>query len=197
MKVMPTNRTVTEAKWDAIYQKKDFSWVADFLLENSFLLPRQGKALDLASGLGENALFLAGQGLESHAWDISSMALTRLKKKAAQKNLVIAVKHTDIVAAKLPKNEFDVIVVCRFLDRSLSHAIIDCLKPEGLLFYKTYVKEKIAVDGPGNPDFLLDRNELLNIFNPLTVVAYRENSRLGDLTCGDRNEAYFIGQKRH
>ncbi|MEO1899000.1 MAG: SAM-dependent methyltransferase, partial [Methylococcales bacterium] len=60
-----------------------------------------------------------------------------------------------------------------------------------------YVKEKIAVDGPGNPDFLLDRNELLNIFNPLTVVAYRENSRLGDLTCGDRNEAYFIGQKRH
>lgn len=33
---------------------------------------------------------------------------------------------------------FDVIVVSRFLDRTLGDAIIEVLKPDGLLFYQTF-----------------------------------------------------------
>ena len=72
---------------------------------------------------------------------------------------------------------------------------LGCLKIDGLLFYQTYVREKLATAGPKNPDFLLARNELLKLFKPLKLVAYRENSLLGNLQRGERNEALFVGQK--
>jgi len=185
-----------KAKWDSIYQKTDFSIVADVLVENSFLLPKTGCALDLASGLGANALFLAEQGLSVHAWDISLVALNKLACNAAKKGLEVAIKQVFIEPGAVPENTFDVIVLSRFLDRSLCNAIMEGLKPDGLVFYQTYVREKIASSGPKSPDFLLARNELLTLFQPLKLVAYRENSLIGNLTCGERNEALFVGQKQ-
>ncbi len=189
------NSSAVEEKWDNIYQASDDSQITDVLMENSFLLPETGCALDLACGLGENALFLAKQGLDTHAWDISSVALNRLQIRAKQNNLEIIIKQLFVMANLLPKNTFDVIVVSRFLDRSLSNAIIEALKCDGLLYYQTFVREKIANIGPKNPNFLLQRNELLELFSRLKVVAYRENSIIGNLECGERNEALFVGQK--
>ena len=192
---MNKNTASIEAKWDAIYEKNSFSQPADVLVENSFLLPSKGCALDLASGLGANALFLAEKGLDVQAWDISSVAINRLKQNAVQKNLRVSVKQVLIQPKTMPKNTFDVIVLSRFLDRSLCNAIMESLKPDGLLFYQTYVREKIAPNGPRNPDFLLARNELLQLFKALKLVVYRENSLIGCLQCGERNEALFVGQK--
>lgn len=192
---MNKNTVSIEAKWDAIYQKNDVSLPADVLVVNSFLLPKEGCALDLASGLGANALFLAEKGLDVHAWDISSVALNILKQNALQKKLRVSVKQLFIQPEVLPKNTFDVIVLSRFLDRSLCNAIMEGLKPDGLLFYQTYVRDKVALNGPRNPDFLLARNELLQLFKSLTLVVYRENSLVGCLQCGERNEALFVGQK--
>ena len=182
-------------KWNQIYQKPSPTVVAPVLADNKFLLPQQGKALDLACGLGANALFLAQKGLETHAWDISSVALNKLQHTASQQSLNISTKQLFITPDLFPKNTFDVIIITRFLDRSLTNAIMDGLKLNGLLLYQTFVREKITTKGPNNPEFLLARNELLQLFHPLTVVSYKEYSLLGDLDCGERNEALFIGQK--
>ncbi len=183
-------------KWDRIYSNPSVSAPADVLVDNHFLLPRKGCALDLACGLGENAMFLAKNGLDVHAWDISSVALNRLKQNAQQKSLHVSIKQVFIEPKVLPKMAFDVIVLSHFLDRSLSNAIMEGLKRDGLLFYQTYVREKITSVGPKNPDFLLARNEMLKLFQPLKIVFYRENGLIGDLQCGERNEALFIGQKQ-
>ncbi len=184
-----------EKKWDCIYAKSDFSVPADVLIENRYLLPKKGCALDLASGLGANALYLAEIGLNTCAWDVSSVALNKLQQSAKKKKLKLSTKKIYIEAKVLPENTFDVIVISRFLDRSLSDAIIKSLKPNGLLYYQTYVKGKRDSIGPKNPDYLLDRNELLQLFCSLNVVVYRENSVIGDMACGERNEAHYIGQK--
>lgn len=184
-----------KSKWDRIYQNNHHSDVADVLLDNTFLLPESGMALDLACGLGENALFLAEKGLDVHAWDASSVALDQLKQNAIKKQLKVATKQLYIEPHKLPKNTFDVIVLSHFLDRTLSNAIMDGLKTGGLLFYQTYVREKISSAGPKNPDFLLARNELLRLFSPLKLLMYRENSLVGDLHYGERDVALFVGQK--
>lgn len=194
-KSMTLDFNAIEKKWNDIYQNDDFSLPAEVLTDNSFLLPENGSALDLASGLGANALFMAAHGLETNVWDISSIALKKLQQKAKQKNLSLLVKQVFIEPTIFPENTFDVIVVSRFLDRSLSNAIIESLKIGGLLFYQTYVREKRGTSGPKNPMFLLGRNELLTLFSPLHLVSYRENSLIGDLNCGARNEAFFIGQK--
>ncbi len=185
-----------KTKWDGIYKKSDASQPVDVLVKNKFLLPKRGVALDLACGLGANALFLAEKGLDTYAWDISSVALEKLQQSAQKQSLKISVKQLYIEANGLPKNTFDVIVLAHFLDRSLCNAIMDALKPDGLLFYQTYVREKVDTVGPNNPAFLLARNELLQLFNPMSLLFYRENSLVGDLGCGERNEALFVGQKR-
>lgn len=187
--------TSIESKWDGIYSNSGGSTAAKVLVENCFLLPKKGCALDLACGLGENALFLAEKGLDVHAWDISSVALNKLERKAQKKTLKVLTKQVFIKSEIMPKQTFDIIVLSHFLDRSLSNAIMESLKPNGLLFYQTYVRDKTTSVGPNNPDFLLARNELITLFKALRPVFYRENSLIGDLQGGERNEAFFIGQK--
>lgn len=189
------NEKVVELKWDQIYKNTDSATVVDVLTQNDYLLPKTGLALDLACGLGANALFLAEKGLDCHAWDVSSVALEKLQQIAQNKSLKVSPKQIFIQPDSLPKNSYDVIVLAHFLDRSLCNAIMDALKPKGLLFYQTYVRDKISSKGPNNPAFLLTRNELLKLFGALSVVLYREDSLLGDLDYGERNEALFIGQK--
>ena len=185
-----------QSKWDKIYSDCQQSFfVSQQLDEHTYLLPNQGKALDLACGLGGNALCLAKHNLDVDAWDISSVALSYLQTQAKQKSLSITTQQCHITSNSLPTNHYDVIVISRFLDRSLCNAIMAALKPEGLLFYQTFTRNKLDQQGPSNPDFLLDGNELLTLFSSLSLVFYQEYARIGDLRYGNRNEACFIGQK--
>ena len=184
-------------KWNHIYLDANHVQypVASVLVENSFLLPRQGVALDLACGLGSNAFFLADFGLQAHAWDISTAAIEKLQQRAKSAGLTIIAQEKLIEADAFAEQYFDVIVVSRFLDRACCAGIMGALKPGGLLFYQTYTLEKISRQGPNNPDYLLAGNELLRLFAALKVVFYQENALLGDTRFGIRNEALFIGQK--
>lgn len=184
------------SKWDEVYSKRAQSVdAAEVLQENRHLLPEQGRGLDLACGLGGSALLLAAQGLSVDAWDISVVALAKLRECASRRQFAIETRQCLISPDRLPIDHYDVIVVSRFLDRSLSNAIMGALKPEGLLFYQTFTRNKLDQQGPRNPDYLLECNELLTLFSPLSVVYYREYARIGDLRYGNRNEACYIGRK--
>lgn len=185
----------TRAKWDAIHgQSSSDQGAAEVLSANCFLLPTQGLALDLACGKGGNALLLAEKGLWVQAWDISAVALEKLRNKADAAGLAIETRQCNITADSLLNTSFDVIVVSRFLDRTLCNAIMAALKPGGLLFYQTFTRNKLEQQGPSNPDYLLANNELLRLFSPLSVIFYQEYPPIGDVRSGNRNEACFIGQ---
>lgn len=168
---------------------------ADVLSENLFLLPANGRALDLACGLGGNALQLAAAGLDTSAWDISEVAVTRLTARAAELSVRLDVVTRDVIKHPPSPASFDVIVVSRFLHRPIMTALCTALRPGGLLFYQTFCKMKVAEVGPSNPDYLLDDNELLHLCNGLRVRAYRDNAAVGDHTGGLRNSAWLIGQQ--
>jgi len=186
----------TSEKWDAIYRQSQSQAVAAKVLsEHRYLLPKQGQALDLACGVGGNALLMAEAGLNVDALDISLIALQRVEEQAVFLGRHINVKQCDISAEILPEAFYDVIVISRFLDRALCNAIMASLNAGGILFYQTFTRSKIDQSGPGNPDYLLAANELLRLFAPLTLLFYQEDARIGDLQYGNRNEAYFIGQK--
>lgn len=183
-------------KWDSIYRQTDApAAVAEVLAKHQYLLPKSGKALDLACGLGSNALFLAKCGLQVDAWDISPVGLHNLQKAAIAQGLHIATHQCHIGVETLKPQTYDVIVICRFLDRTLCNAIMAALKPGGLLFYQTFTSNKLDQLGPSNPDYLLADNELLTLFSPLNLVFYQEYAKLGDVRFGNRNEACYIGQK--
>ena len=186
------------ARWERIHAAAAEAGppeAARVLAENAHLLPTTGRALDLASGPGGNALLLARVGLETHAWDIAPTAIARLERQAAALGLTIQAATRDVEAAPPPPGGFDVIVVSRFLSRPLAGALIAALRPGGLLYYQTFTREKAFEGGPSNPDYLLAPGELLRMFSALRPVTYREEGWLGDVRRGFRNQALFVGLK--
>ena len=187
-------------KWNERYQAKgqtvgeaDLS-PAYILQEFQHLLPAHGEALDLASGTGANALLLAQHNLETHAWDISSVAIEKLNATAKRLNLNITMEVRDVVEKPPNNNSFDVIVVSHFLDRKIMPDIIAALRQNGLLFYQTFTKAYTQKSGPRNETYRLGKNELLSLCEDLDVIVYREEGLIGDTDSGFRNEAIFIGQ---
>ena len=184
-------------KWDQRYGSApdDFPVASRVLQDFSHLLPIRGDALDLACGLGGNALFLANTKLSVQAWDISNVAINKLNAHALSKQLHIQTETRDVIALPPQAETFDVIIVSYFLHRSLAKFLYDALRPGGVLFYQTFTRNKVSNEGPSNPDFLLSKNELLELFANLQLLIYREEGKTGDIKKGLRNEALFIGRK--
>jgi tellurite methyltransferase len=186
------------AKWNARYRdlEPDAARPAQVLSENLHLLPAAGGALDLACGLGGNALLLARHGLNVCAYDLSIVAVDKLNAYAQRQGLSLRAQCRDVQKAPPEPERFDVLVVSYFLARELTDYLIDALRPGGLLFYQTFIRDHVDAVGPSNPAFRLESNELLKLFAPLKLVFYREEGRIGDISRGFRNEAVLIGQKR-
>ena len=164
------------------------------LRQNQHLLPTQGSALDLACGRGANAICLAENGLSVSAWDISASALEHLSNEALKKGLEIKLESRNISENPPNKYSFDVITVSNFLERELIDDIRNAIKPNGLIFYQTFIVDKASTVGPTNPDYLLAKNELLNFFNDWNVLYYREEGTVGKIEKGFRNQAMIIAQ---
>ena len=183
-------------KWDKRYQQASSSnQPAQVLLDNLHLLPNQGRGLELACGLGGNALLLAQQGLDVDAWDLSPVAIAKVQQFAEQQGLRVNAQQRDIEALPPSANSYDLICISAFLERQLCPAICAALRPGGLVFYQTFTRFKTNDSGPSNPDFLLADGELLQLFSDLEIVAYREEKDLGNPHQGLRNQAYLVARK--
>ena len=186
-----------QKKWDQRYRQvsQDEPDAAQVLRDNQHLLPKTGDALDLACGLGGNALLLARAGLRVQAWDLSPVAVESLHSRSMNEAGSLRAEVRDVLVSPPAPVSFDVIVISYFLDRALAPALCAALRPGGLLFYQTFVRDKVSQQGPGNADFLLAENELLSMFKTLRLRVYRDEGRLGETKQGLRNEALFVGQK--
>ena len=186
------------AKWDRIYSQggHDFAGAARVLIEFQHLLPPSGDALDAACGVGGNALLLARLGLRVHAWDISRTAIDQLAGRAAASGAILLTEQRDVATAPPAPGSFDVIVVSHFLDRGLVPHLRNALRPRGLLYYQTFLRESCSDRGPHNPDYRLGANELLRLFAGMHIIYYREEGRVGRNGEGFRDEAMLIAQRR-
>lgn len=125
-------------KWEARYAVGDasVSEVDPFVVEIEALLPRSGRALDLAGGLGRNALHLAARGLETTLLDISPRGLLRAENEAKARGLSIESVAADLEADPLPPGPFDLVVCTWFLlTPAMWQAIAGSLSPEGRMVY--------------------------------------------------------------
>ena len=186
----------TQDKWDSRYREAVLPGApATVLLQNSHLLPRRGTVLDLACGLGANSLLLAEHGLQTHAWDISPVAVEKLRAIALERKLPIVAEVKDAMRDSIPPVQFDVVVVAHYLERALTEAIINALKVGGLLFYQTFTRTAVSAEGPQKDEWRLADGELLTMFSPLRPLVYREEGRIGDTTQGFRDKALLVAVK--
>ena len=196
VKQVPTIDDVQLERWNRRHaEREDLGAVAVVLERNRHLLPTRGDALDLACGRGASALWLAAHGLRVAAWDMSPVAIDRLQRAARERGLQIDSEVRDVVAAPPPPDSFDLLLVSYFLDRTIVPALIEALRPGGLLCYQTFSQVAVTDIGPKTPAFRLADNELLRLFAPLTVRYYREEGLLGDTATGCRDIALLLAEK--
>ena len=184
-------------RWNKYYSSniKTPASPSEVLFFNQHLLPKKGVALDLACGYGANSICLANNKLNVTAWDISQSALGELSLRSKDLGLIINCENRDVLKYPPKPNTFDVIVVTKFLDRQLIKHIRNAINDNGLIFYQTFIKNRVGKFGPTNPDYQLERNELLEFFNDWKLILYREEGKIGNLKSGFRNQAMIIAQK--
>ena len=186
-----------KTKWNERYRDATGALQpARVLRENLHLLPASGHALDLACGLGGNAILLAQQGLDVTAWDSSDVAITALQETAQEQQLAIQAVVRDVETHPPGPEAFDVIVVSYFLERAIIPALIQALKPGGLIYYQTFTRQRVSERGPQRAAYRLADQELLQLFSGLQILFYREEGRVGDMQQGFRDEAMLVGRKK-
>ena len=83
----------------------------------------------------------------------------------------------DLEGASWPYGEeqFDGIVVVNYLHRPLIGALLDALRPGGVLIYETFALGNEKLGRPSNPEFLLRPGELLELVaGRLNVLAFEQ-----------------------
>ena len=144
-----------------------------FLAEHLTLIPR-GRALDIATGEGRNAIFLARNGFVVEGVDLSYAALLKAKVRANQEGVLLMLIQADLTQFHLLPNRYDLIVNVNYLQRSLVPQIKASLKPHGMVLFETFLIDQAAVGHPRDPAHFLRHNELLDLFRDLRVLRYRE-----------------------
>jgi SAM-dependent methyltransferase len=130
--------------WDARYASSDSIWSGN---PNPVLVElvgplRPGSALDVGSGEGADAIWLAARGWRVTGVDISQVALDRAAARAAdageQIASLISWQQTDLFSWRPPAQQFD-LVSAQFMQvpterrEALHRALASAVRPGGLL----------------------------------------------------------------
>jgi len=159
------------------------SELSPFFLEHAANLG-PGKILDIATGSGRHARYLAARGFSVVGIDRDETALAEAQQLAATNNRItdhqfvtqcIDLEANPASPPDLGKEVYDGILVFFYLYRPLFPQIIQALKPGGRLIYETFlIDNQIVHQHPRNKNFCLEHNELLNLSNGLRILHYQE-----------------------
>ncbi|UCH52836.1 MAG: class I SAM-dependent methyltransferase [Pseudomonadota bacterium] len=159
------------------------------LTQHVALLTGDGLALDVACGVGQNALYLAKQGYEVIAVDGSLTALRHCRAQLRRRPLPVHLVAADLDQFKLPAAHFALILVVRFLDRALIPRLKNALVPGGLLIYETFNIHWLQAKPSFNPAFLLEPGELAAQFADFELIATNDNPQMHDAL------SHFVGRR--
>ena len=167
-----------QKRWDKRFGRKEFALGRGpnpFLKKYLHLLPR-GKALDMATGEGRNAVFLAQNGFEVDAVDISRKGLSKARKLARERRVKVNTFLVDLDHYQIERDRYDLIASFYFLKRRLIPKIRKGLKIDGKVIFETYILEHrmLGTGGPKQAKYFLRPNELLRLFKDFRVLFYRE-----------------------
>ena len=183
-------------RWDEKYQQESEFWLQlePRQLLTSFIhhIPKRGRALDAACGVGINALYLAKHGLHVFGIDISEYALRLANRRAKKMAFSIQLVVADLSHPWLPRDFFDVITNFHFLERTTIPVYRQALTPGGLIFFDTFTRVGDTI----NPtEYYLSPSELMDWFHDYEILHYAEKPVLPSQTHGERGVAQLVARK--
>jgi SAM-dependent methyltransferase len=169
--------TTERVYWDSHYRQqrgtRDYPSPDPILFEHvpPLLEPRVYRALDLACGYAQNAIWIAQQGYRTDAMDISRVALAVAQVRAAKAN----VKHLNLLPVDLDETDlhpqyYDVAVVFRFIKRGLMPMLRACVRPGGRVIYQAPNTQYLHQAPDYDPEQLFRVGELIGYFADWDVL---------------------------
>jgi SAM-dependent methyltransferase len=197
---------VDAADWDRKYEGRELVYGEApnaTLVEVATTLER-GRALDLASGQGRNAIWLATRGWTVDAVDFSSVALTRANDVASSAPRSVRERltwvHADVTELSTEPNYDLVLMFYLHLppnerQKAVSVAV-SALKPDGILMILGHHSANIdsGVGGPQEAEILYTPEDLASDIGTGLTILTAEN-RYRDVTGGTAIDALLLASR--
>lgn len=175
--------------WDGHYREqrgtRDYPAPDPLLFEHVppiFEPERKHRALDLACGYAQNALWMAAQGYITDAVDISRVALSVAQVRASRHKLRgVNLLPADLDQYQLERNRYDVVVVMRFIKRGLMPDIRAAMRPGGRIIYQAYNTQHLHKNPDHDPEQLFRVGELLGYFADWRVLQNKHDNGISRL----------------
>jgi len=174
-------------RWDTIYNQRQNAIYPEpdpllLLYTPPAMLDVPPRALDLAGGVGQNALWLAEQGYTVDLMDISRVALMRAREEMIARNLRrVNVFQIDLEQVRLQPETYDLICVFRFLSATVMPQVRAAIKPGGRVIYETFNTGHLAQRPAMNRDYLLREGDLLGYFGDWRIIHHAELSTVSQV----------------
>ena len=142
-----------------------------------------GRALDVATGTGRNAVFLAERGYRVDGLDQSREGLRIAEETARDRSVADRTTwiQADVSEHVFPTDAYEVVTISFFHSLDRLTDIKESLVPGGVLFYQGHLRCSDQVDiGPSSDRYRFAANELLHACLDLTVLFYEESTEQRD-----------------
>lgn len=197
--------------WNERYSEAEYIFgteANDFLKEQFEHIPAGGRVLCLAEGEGRNAVFLAEQGYQVTAMDISDVGLNKALNLARARGVTITTEVADLATYQFGLEEWDGIVsiwahMPEAIRQQLHRQVTSALKPKGVFIVEAYTEQQLRMDAVGGPpasqkERFVSLDNLQVELSALKEVIGIEKQRM--ISEGKRHQGVsavvqFIGQK--
>jgi len=143
----------------------------------------EGRALDVATGTGRNAVFLAERGYEVDGIDRSIEGLRIARESARERGVEDRTEwiRADVPNYAFPEDAYDVITISYYRAVDRFPDIKEALTPGGVLYVEHHLRSTDeAAAGPSSDRYRFAANELLNACLDLTVIHYQATTDVRD-----------------
>lgn len=153
------------------------------------LIPREGRVLDVACGVGRHVLALIEAGYLVYGVDNNPQAILTLENRLAtpmtnglltrqgQNTFEVLDLELAEFPSQLQREQFSGVIITNYLYRPFLVNWLQLLQHQGVFIYETFADGNAQFGKPSNPDFLLRENELLDLVlnqEDFSVVSFEQ-----------------------
>lgn len=181
----PPESAPSAAVWDARYAGSDYLFGTapnQFLRQHADKWASGSRILCVADGEGRNSVWLAQQGLQVEAFDISAVGVEKARQLASRHGVAVHYNVADCDSWQWPAAHYDGIaaIFIQFAEPALRARMFaqmrHSLKPGGILILQGYTPKQLEykTGGPPQLDQLYTRELLTDAFTGMELLELRE-----------------------
>lgn len=171
-----------------------------FLVSQAKRLQAGWKALSVADGEGRNSVFLAEEGLNVTAVEISPVGLHKARRLAVSRHVEVDFVQADLLTWNWPEAAFDVVaaIFVQFVGPAERKVLFDrirrAVKPGGLLLMQGYTPQQLdyRTGGPSSVENLYTPELLRGEFSGWEFLEFREHEDMLDEGLGHKGHSALI-----